>query len=79
MKVWVVKFYELIGHIGWPEIWGIYTSLEKAKDAVERYAKQHVSQEDIGMYGVGEAVQDFIEDNFEIEEWFTDNEVLRGE
>ena len=70
MKVWIVIYLEEVGHIGWPEIRGVYTSLEKAQESIKNFAKSKNIPDD--------ELEDFIDDNFEIEKWFTDG-VLRGE
>lgn len=70
MKVWIVIYLEEVGHIGWPEIWGVYTSLEKAQESIKNFAKSRNIPDD--------ELEDFIDDNFEIQKWFTDG-VLRGE
>ena len=73
MVVWIVtQFREVRGiESGMPEIVGVFSSLEKAQNKVKSYAKSHnVLDEDL---------EDYIEDNFDIEKFFVDTYCLRSE
>ena len=86
MKVWIVIYYKDVGLINClPEILGVYTSLEKAREEVRRYAEKHIDMLDeddevLSLYSSDKeaAIDDYVNDNFDIKKWFTDG-VLRGE
>lgn len=74
MKVYIV--YRLTGHLGIPDVVGVFSTLEKAEDAVKRFAKQFYNPGDNWNYV---DVDEYAEDNFTIEKWFVDAATLRGE
>lgn len=72
MKVYIV--YRLVGRLGISEVVGVFSTLEKAQDAVRRLAETQYSHD--MKYTT---IDEYIEDNFEIEKWFVDTQTLRGE
>lgn len=69
MKVYIVS--ELLGKVGIPNVVGVFTTLELAKEAVTRVARSRgIKEEDI---------DNFIDENYDIEKWFVDTACLRGE
>jgi len=69
MKVYIVS--ELLGKVGIPNVVGVFTTLALAKEAVTRVARSRgIKEEDI---------DNFIDENYDIEKWFVDTACLRGE
>lgn len=80
MKVYIVS--ELVGKLGIPNVVGVFSTLEMARNVLERVAKWKMSKskktEDFKDFS-NEEVDEFIEENYSIDKWFVDTHCLRGE
>ena len=80
MKVYIVS--ELVGKLGIPNVVGVFSTLEMARNVLERVARWKMSKskktEDFKDFS-NEEVDKFIEDNYSIDKWFVDTHCLRGE
>ena len=72
VPVYIVYHYDMVCNVGMPEVWGVFSRYSVAKEELIRYAQNEgISNEDI---------EDYIEDNFSIEEFFIDDKLkVRGE
>lgn len=75
IPVYIVTYLrEICGKVGYPEIWGVFSRYAAAYEALTEYARTNIGCFDF------QSVEDYIEDNFIIEEFFIDDPLkVRGE